>query len=66
MSMRERMLAVIRHEPHDRVPFVTYDGIVGPREEVWGALGRENVPQGAWRASFPDIVRAIGDFGAPR
>ena len=25
----------------------------------------ENVPPGAWRRSFPEIVRAIKEFGTP-
>jgi len=43
MTMRERMLAFIRGDEVDRVPFVQYDGIVGPNEEVWDLIGRENV-----------------------
>jgi EAL domain-containing protein (putative c-di-GMP-specific phosphodiesterase class I) len=26
----------------------------------------ENVPPGVWRTSFPQIVRAIDDFGPPK
>lgn len=43
MTMRERMLAFIRGEEVDRVPFVQYDGIVGPNEEVWDLIGRESM-----------------------
>jgi len=43
MTMRERMLAVIRGEPHDRVPFVQYDNNGGPTEEVWSEIGVENM-----------------------
>jgi len=37
-----------------------------------GASGRlqiqisENVPPGSWQTSYPEIVRAIRDFGRPR
>jgi len=43
MNMRERMLAVVRGEPHDRVPFVQYDNNGGPTVEVWKLIGRENM-----------------------
>ncbi|NQU11497.1 hypothetical protein HQ590_11940, partial [bacterium] len=39
MTMKERILAVIRQQPHDRVPFAVYDGMV-PRDEAWSLLGR--------------------------
>jgi len=42
MTMRERMLAVVRGESHDRTPFVQYSGLAAPDREVWGLLGREN------------------------
>ncbi|MGD0091823.1 MAG: uroporphyrinogen decarboxylase family protein [Planctomycetota bacterium] len=45
--MRERLLAVIRGEPHDRVPFIMYDGIL-PKEEVWKLLGRERIGLLRW------------------
>ena len=34
MTMHERMLAVIRGWPHDRVPFIQYDDAVVPNEET--------------------------------
>jgi hypothetical protein len=43
MNMRERMLAVIRGEEHDRVPFVQYDGCGGPTLEVWKKIGADNM-----------------------
>jgi len=42
MTMRERMLAVVRGHAHDRVPFVQYSGLAAPDREVWALLGREN------------------------
>ncbi len=43
MTMRERILALIQGREHDRVPFVQYDGIAAPNEEVWAVVGRENL-----------------------
>lgn len=42
MNMRECMLALIKGQPHDRVPFVQYDGIIVANEKAWKVLGREN------------------------
>jgi len=40
MTMRERMLAVLRGDSHDRVPFCTYGGMEGlPFEEITSVLG---------------------------
>lgn len=50
MTMRERMLAVIEGHEHDRVPFVQYDGISAPNEEVWSLIGRENMGVLRWSA----------------
>lgn len=43
MSMRERMLAILKGKQVDRIPFVTYDGVAAPNNEVWSAVGRENM-----------------------
>ncbi len=43
MTMRERMLAVIHGRPSDRVPFVQYDNVAAPNEEVFALLGRGNI-----------------------
>ena len=43
MTMRERMLATLRGEAHDRVPFVQYSGLSAPDREVWDLVGRENM-----------------------
>lgn len=48
MTMRERMLAAIEGHEHDRVPFVQYDGIAAPNEEVWELIGRENMGVLRW------------------
>ncbi|MEW6752457.1 MAG: uroporphyrinogen decarboxylase family protein [Candidatus Latescibacterota bacterium] len=40
MTPRERILAVVcGEEPPDQVPFVQYDGLAAPNEEVWEAIG---------------------------
>jgi len=48
MTMRERMLAVVRGKPHDRVPFCQYSGLSGPDEEIWAELGRDNMGIMGW------------------
>lgn len=50
MTMRERILAVIDGREHDRVPFVNYQGIAAPDEEVWSLIGRENMGLIRWSA----------------
>ncbi|MFC1525424.1 uroporphyrinogen decarboxylase family protein [Candidatus Latescibacterota bacterium] len=52
MTMRQRMLALIRGEEVDRVPFVTYRGVAAPDEEVWGVVGRENMGILVWTAPY--------------
>jgi len=47
-SMRERMLAVIRGGKPDRVPFVQYDNVVAPNEEVWSLVGHGNMGVLRW------------------
>ena len=48
MNMKERMLAVIRGEKPDRVPFVQYSSIAGPNEEIWKQIGQENMGLLQW------------------
>jgi len=43
MTMRERLLALVKGDEVDRVPFVQYDGMLGPNREVWDLIGRENM-----------------------
>ena len=52
MTMRERIRAVIRGGEPDRVPFVHYDGIVGPNEAVWAEIGRENLGLLRWTSPY--------------
>lgn len=56
--MRERMLAVVRLQEHDRAPFVQYSGLAGPNEEIWSVIGRENMGLLDWvtvvRAETPN------------
>ena len=68
MTMRERMLAVIRGQDHDRVPFAQYNirsdpdpsvilGLAAPNDEIWSLVGRENMGIIRWgrvhRAEYP-------------
>ena len=48
MTMRERMLAVLRGEKPDRVPFVQYRNASAPDEEIWAVIGRENMGVMPW------------------
>jgi hypothetical protein len=58
MTMRERILAVLHGREVDRVPFVQYEGTGGPTEEIWSAVGRQNMGILRWsavhRAEHPD------------
>ncbi len=45
--MRERIIAVIRGQELDRVPFVQYDGMF-PNQEVWDVVGRDNLGLLRW------------------
>jgi len=47
MTMRDRMLAVVQGKPHDRVPFVTYQGMA-PLSEAWDLVGRGNLGVLRW------------------
>jgi hypothetical protein len=50
LTMRERILAVVHGRELDRVPFVQYDGLAAPNEEVWSVVGRENLGVLRWSA----------------
>ena len=66
MTMRERMLAVLRGEGHDRVPFVQYSGLAAPNAEAWAALGRGRMGLLQWtgvhRVETPHCARESEDF----
>lgn len=49
LCMRDRILAVIRGEELDRVPFVQYDSIT-PNQEAWELVGRDNLGLLRWTA----------------
>jgi len=51
MTMRERLIAVLRGGPVDRVPFVQYDGCAGSTEEIWSVVGRENMGVLRWTSA---------------
>lgn len=48
MTMRERMLAVLKGHAHDLVPFVQYDGIAASNHEIWSVIGRNNMGVLRW------------------
>jgi hypothetical protein len=48
MTMKERILAVLRGEEIDQVPFIQYDGIAAPNEVIWSVLGRNNMGLLRW------------------
>ncbi len=50
MTMRDRMLAVVRGEEHDRVPFVQYSGNGAPDDEAWALLCRDNMGILRWQS----------------
>ena len=47
MTMRDRMMAVLKGQEHDRVPFVMYDGML-PADEVREVLGRDRIGLMRW------------------
>lgn len=59
--MRERILAVVRGRPADRVPFVQYEGQV-PTEQLRSHLGRDRVGLLRWcrpyRVTHPNCTRS--------
>jgi len=48
MTNRERIQAIIHGRELDRVPFLQYNGLAAPNEEVWAALGRDKVGIVRW------------------
>ncbi len=52
MTMRERMLAFVRGDDHDRVPFLQYDNIAAPNTEIWAKIGRDNMGLLRWSNAY--------------
>lgn len=48
MTMRERIRAFLRGQPHDRVPFIQYHDLAAGDDEIWSAIGRENMGVIGW------------------
>ena len=48
MTMRERMLALAQGREHDRVPFAQYSFLAAPDDEIWEAIGRDNMGLLQW------------------
>jgi hypothetical protein len=63
MTMRERMLAVVRGTPVDRVPFVQYDGLAAPNREIWDLIGRQQMGVLRWttpyRREHPNCTQTV-------
>lgn len=47
-TMRQRMLALIRGEEVDRVPFVQYENLAAPNEAIWAVIGWEEMGLLRW------------------
>ena len=67
MTMRERMLAVLRGGgAPDETPFVQYDRAAAKNEEIWDLIGRENMGIVRWswlhRLEFADTQFASEDI----
>jgi hypothetical protein len=52
LTMRERMLSVLKGRGTDETPFVQYSNAAAPNEEVWAHIGRENIGILRWSARF--------------
>ena len=58
MTNRERMTRFIKGQPTDRVPFVQYDHIGGPNQDIWNVVGRQNMGISVW--TLPYQVKTPG------
>ena len=58
LTMRERIRAVVQLGELDQVPFVQFDNMVAPNEEVWAEIGREELRLLRWtrlhRIEYPN------------
>ena len=67
MTNRERIQAIIHGRELDRVPFLQYNGLAAPNEEVWAALGRDKVGIVRWsrvhRLETPNCSGGSEDIG---
>lgn len=48
MTMKERILAIVKGGEVDEVPFVQYSNLAAPNEEIWDEIGRENMGVMRW------------------
>jgi hypothetical protein len=48
MTNRQRLLAVLRGDELDRVPFVQYEDVAAPDREIWSAFGRNRMGLLRW------------------
>ncbi|HQK92811.1 MAG TPA: uroporphyrinogen decarboxylase family protein [Armatimonadota bacterium] len=51
LTMRERLLAVLRGHELDEVPFAVYDGTEGTRQDIWDSVGRDCVGLLGWTSA---------------
>ena len=58
MTMRERLLALVRGDEVDRVPFVQYHDLAAPDEEVWSVVGRQELGILQWTMPWRREQRA--------
>ena len=63
MTMKGRMMGVIRGYEIDRVPFVQYANMVKPDEDAWTLIGKDNLGILAWTAVH-ELVRPNCAFSA--
>ena len=66
MTPKERIVAVLRGQPTDRVPFTAYETLVGAKEELQQLLGCENIGFTRWSSAndiqFPNCKTEVQDF----
>jgi len=52
MTLKQRMLGLIKGDEIDRVPFVQYHNMNASNEEIWQALGKDNMGVLEWMQVF--------------
>lgn len=52
VTMRHRMLALVRGDEVDRVPFVQYDGLAAANTEIWDLVGRDRMGVLRWTMPY--------------
>lgn len=52
MTNRQRLIAILQRQELDRVPFIQYDGLAAPTNEIWSVLGRANFGILSWVPAY--------------